>query len=236
MFNGLLPLFLNFFFFFVLLAKREFFANLMQHLSDFFLLRNGTKWTTVVMEPEERDISLRLVISISKPYISVRLMDWEMSRIILWISHVSSMLSVCNRLLNERGVAAFRFSSDCHHDVLKTWICKQVSWFFFFLETYIRLLIFSLSAIFVKSVIKYSMTVKTWSNRSNTLQYWSSSIHDSIDHLLYCMSTLWSAWPSHSGPEDIRCCYSYRTVHCDTSEAAQGFETNSYALQDQLKL
>lgn len=75
MFNGLLPLFLIFFFFFVLLAKREFFANLMQHLSDFFLLRNGTKWTTVVMEPEERDISLRLVISISKPYISVRLMD-----------------------------------------------------------------------------------------------------------------------------------------------------------------
>lgn len=47
------------------------------------------------------------------------------------------------------------------------------------------------------------------------------AIHRSIDHLLYCMSTLWPARPSHSGPKDIRCCYSHRTVHCDTSEAAR---------------
>lgn len=67
---------------------------------------------------------------------------------------------------------------------------------------------------FSKSVIKYSMTVKIAYDQME-------AIHLSIDQLLYCMSTLWSAWPSHSGPEDIRCCYSYRTVHCDTSEAAQ---------------
>lgn len=67
---------------------------------------------------------------------------------------------------------------------------------------------------FSKSVIKYSMTVKIAYDQME-------AIHLSIDQLLYCMSTLWSAWRSHSGPEDIRCCYSYRTVHCDASEAAQ---------------
>lgn len=29
-----------------------------------------------------------------------------------------------------------------------------------------------------------------------------------------------AAPPSYSGPEDVRCCYCYRTEHCDTSEAA----------------
>lgn len=34
----------------------------------------------------------------------------------------------------------------------------------------------SLSVVFLKSVMKYSMMVKVWSNESNTSQYWSSTV------------------------------------------------------------
>lgn len=83
-------------------------------------------------------------------------------------------------------------------------------WTLFFLEMYMTVNLFPVRG----SVMIYSMTAKVPYDQIE-------AIHQSIDHLLYCVSTLWSAWPSHSGPEDIQCCYSYRTVHCDTSEAAR---------------
>lgn len=132
-------------------------------------------------------------ISISRPYISLCPMDWKISQIFLWILHVDSVLSVCNRHY-EWDVAAFKLSfetkSNCHHDVLKTGICKQVLWSFSFLEAYMTVNHFPVSGI-----------LKECHKIQHDSENMIKAIHRSIDHLLYCVST-WSAWLSHSGPED----------------------------------
>lgn len=134
------------------------------------------------------------------------------SHIILWISHVDSVLSVCNRLwISEWDVAAFKLSSETTMSRRQEYASSCYDPFSF-LETYMTVNLFPVSGI-----LKECYKVQHDSEKHDQME----AIHGSIDHLLYCMSTLWSARPSHSGPEDIRCCYSYRTVHCDTSEAAR---------------
>lgn len=64
----------------------------------------------------------------------------------------------------------------------------------------------------VSSILKECFRAWQWKpdQMEAIWQYWSSSL------------AVWSAWPSH-----VQCCYCYRTVHCDTREAARGFGNRS---------
>lgn len=119
--------------------------------------------------------------------------------------------------IREWDDAAFRLlSGNRRHDVLKTGICKQgVTALFFPSHIYMTVNILPVSSILKELYdIQHDSENIIWSNGSNTSQYWSSS-------LLYAHIMIRMAKDMRWCPEDIRCCYSYRTVHCDTGEAAQ---------------
>lgn len=116
---------------------------------------------------------------------------------------------------------ASEIKSNCHHYVLKSRNMQAGVLILFFPSMYMTVNSFPASGI-----LKECFMVWQWKHDQ------MDTVYHSIDHS-FCVLTLWSAWLS---AEDIRCRCCYRTVHCDTSEAARGFETNSFALQDQLKL
>lgn len=125
-----------------------------------------------------------------------------LSQIIPWLSHVDSIWMCATDFDKGADVNAFNlFSktrSKCRHDVSKTGLCKKVWWSLTSLTMTVN---FSCVCVILwesyqarrgrGNVIKRKQYI-TVLIIFNTPEYWSS---------LLCV---WSAWPSCSGPEDMR--------------------------------